>query len=220
MARNKYPEETVSLILDTAQSLFLEKGYEHTTIQDIIDNLGGLTKGAIYHHFKSKEEILNAVTKRLFNNNTLSKKWNSIIADEKLTGAEKLKSMLYEAIIDEQEQKFRNMGIHLQNMPQMLSDLLLRSVNDIAPKAFAPVIELGIKDGSIKAENPAELAEVISLIANVWFNPLVFSMNETALERKLQVTTTLLSPFGIDVSDIYQSKLCHRRCRFLFLPLP
>ncbi len=203
MARNKYPEETVNLILDTAQSLFLEKGYEHTTIQDIIDNLGGLTKGAIYHHFKSKEEILNAVTKRLFSKNTLSKKWNSIITDEKINGAEKLKAMLYEAIVDEQEQKFRNMGIHLQNMPQMLSDLLLRSVNEIAPKAFAPIIEQGIKDGSIKAKNPAELAEVISLIANVWFNPLVFSMDEAALERKLQVTTKLLSPFGIDVSDIY-----------------
>ncbi len=207
MARNKYPEETVNLILDTAQGLFLEKGYEHTTIQDIIDNLGGLTKGAIYHHFKSKEEILNAVTKRLFSNNTLSKKWNSIIADEKLNGAEKLKAMLYEAIVDEQEQKFRNMGIHLQNMPQMLSDLLLRSVNEIAPKAFAPIIEQGIKDGSIKAENSNELAEVISLIANVWFNPLVFSMNETALERKLHVTTTLLSPFGINVSDIYPDVL-------------
>ena len=57
MARNKYPEETVTLILDTAQKLFLEKGYEHTTIQDIIDNLGGLTKGAIYHHFTSKESL-------------------------------------------------------------------------------------------------------------------------------------------------------------------
>ncbi len=203
MARNKYPEETVNLILDTAQSLFLEKGYDHTTVQDIIDNLGGLTKGAIYHHFKSKEEILNAVTMRLFSNNTLSKKWNSIIDDKKLNGSEKLKVMLHEAIVDEQEQKFRNMGIHLQNMPQMLSDLLLRSVNEIAPKAFTPVIEQGIKDGSIKTENPNELAEVISLMANVWFNPLVFSMNDTQLEKKCQVITSLLSPFGIDVSDIY-----------------
>ena len=58
MSRNKYPEETVERILDTAQRLFLEKGYEQTTIQDITDNLGGLTKGAIYHHFKSKEEII------------------------------------------------------------------------------------------------------------------------------------------------------------------
>ena len=56
MARNKYPEETVEKILDTAQRLFLEKGYDHTTIQDIVDNLGGLTKGAVYHHFKSKKK--------------------------------------------------------------------------------------------------------------------------------------------------------------------
>ena len=60
MARNKYPEETVARILDAAQRLFLEKGYDQTTIQDIVDQLGGLTKGAVYHHFKSKEEILDA----------------------------------------------------------------------------------------------------------------------------------------------------------------
>ena len=55
MSRNKYPEETVNLILDVSQRLFIEKGYDNTTIQDIIDELGGLTKGAIYHHFSSKQ---------------------------------------------------------------------------------------------------------------------------------------------------------------------
>lgn len=43
MARNKHPEQTANLILDVAFRLFMEKGYEHTSIQDIIDNLGGLT---------------------------------------------------------------------------------------------------------------------------------------------------------------------------------
>ena len=66
MARNKYPEVTVERILDAAQRLFLEKGYDNTTIQDIVDELGGLTKGAVYHHFKSKEEILDAVGDRMF----------------------------------------------------------------------------------------------------------------------------------------------------------
>ena len=65
MARNKHPEETVNLILDTAFDLFMEKGYEHTSIQDLLNNLGGLSKGAIYHHFKSKEDILEAVTDRI-----------------------------------------------------------------------------------------------------------------------------------------------------------
>ena len=47
MARNKYPEVTVEKILDVSQRLFLEKGYDATTIQDIVDDLGGLTKGAL-----------------------------------------------------------------------------------------------------------------------------------------------------------------------------
>ena len=37
MARNKYPEVTEERILDVAQRLFLEKGYENTTIQDIVN---------------------------------------------------------------------------------------------------------------------------------------------------------------------------------------
>ncbi len=62
MSRNKYPEETVNLIIDVSLKLFLEKGYENTSVQDIINGLGGLSKGAIYHHFKSKEDILAAVS--------------------------------------------------------------------------------------------------------------------------------------------------------------
>lgn len=69
MARNKYPEVTVDKILDVSQRLFLEKGYDHTTIQDIVNELGGLSKGAIYHHFKSKEEIMDALGERMFVNN-------------------------------------------------------------------------------------------------------------------------------------------------------
>lgn len=203
MARNKYPEETVALILDTAQRLFIEKGYEHTTIQDIIDNLGGLTKGAVYHHFSSKEDILKAVTARLFHDNSLSGKWSKIAEDASLNGAQKLKSMLYEALVDEQEQKFRSMGIHLQNMPHMLSDLLLRSVNDIAPNAIKPVLEEGIRDGSIKVPFAKELSEIVSLLANVWLNPLVFPMSDKDIENKWQVILGLMALLGVDVSDMY-----------------
>ena len=66
MARNKYPEITEERILQAAERLFLEKGYDNTTIQDIVDALGDLTKGAVYHHFKSKEDIMEAVGDRMF----------------------------------------------------------------------------------------------------------------------------------------------------------
>ena len=91
MARNKYPEETVERILDAAQRLFLEKGYDQTTIQDIVDQLGGLTKGAVYHHFKSKEEILNAVGDRMFQQNN---PFEAVRGRTDLNGLQKLREAI------------------------------------------------------------------------------------------------------------------------------
>ena len=103
MARNKHPEETVGRILDVASRLFLEKGYEHTSIQDIINNLGGLSKGAIYHHFKSKEEILIAVTDRMTSES------NHMLAQIRdasgLNGREKLR-WIFKASINRPVQNF------------------------------------------------------------------------------------------------------------------
>lgn len=205
MSRNKYPEETVNLILDVSQKLFLEKGFEHTTVQDIIDNLGGLTKGAIYHHFKSKEEILKAVTDRIFAENTLAVKWEKIKNDPVMTGGDKLKKMFYEAIVDENEQKFRKMGVNFQNMPQMLADLVVRQVNDIAHNSIQPVLEQGIKDGSITVPYPKELSEIISLLANVWLNPLVFPVTDEEIQRKFEVICGITKMFGVDVSEMYEA---------------
>ena len=64
MGRNKYPEETVRKILDTAERLFIEKGYDRASLQDIIRETG-LSKGAIYHHFTSKEDIFYSVCDRI-----------------------------------------------------------------------------------------------------------------------------------------------------------
>ena len=88
MSRNKYPEETVKRILDVAQRLFLEKGYENTSIQDIIDGLGGLSKGAVYHHFRSKEDIFNAVGDRY--NERVVEELREVRDDKTLSGYGKL----------------------------------------------------------------------------------------------------------------------------------
>ena len=50
-------------ILDAAGILFTEKGYDNTSVTDIM-NAVGIAKGTLYHHYKSKEDILNALIKR------------------------------------------------------------------------------------------------------------------------------------------------------------
>jgi len=59
----KAPAVRRAELVDTAQGLFLTRGYEATTINDVI-SATGLSKGAFYHHFRSKEDLLEAITDR------------------------------------------------------------------------------------------------------------------------------------------------------------
>lgn len=56
----KDASDTRGLILKTALQLFLKKGYKDVTYNDLIEKTG-LSKGAIYHHFTSKEDLLASV---------------------------------------------------------------------------------------------------------------------------------------------------------------
>ena len=91
MARNKNPEITINRILDVAMVLFLEKGYDNTTIQDIVDALGDLSKGAIYHHFKSKEEIIEALGDKLFFDNN---PFVTVQKQKSLNGLQKMREVI------------------------------------------------------------------------------------------------------------------------------
>lgn len=53
-------EERKSEILDAASELFAQKGYDGTSTNDILEKVG-IARGALYHHFKSKEDILDSL---------------------------------------------------------------------------------------------------------------------------------------------------------------
>ena len=199
MARNKNPEETVNLILDVAYRLFMEKGYEYTSIQDIIDHLGGLSKGAIYHHFKSKDDILIAVTDRMTeeSNQMLTK-----IRDRSdLNGIEKLKTLFSDSLNRSVQDEIFAVAPNFHDNPKLLCSLLHETIEEAAPKYFFPIIEQGISDGTIQTDYPEQLAELISLIGNVWMNPMIFDSTEEESYRKAMVFQQMLKGLGIDILD-------------------
>lgn len=199
MGRNKHPEETVNLILDVAFRLFLEKGYEHTSIQDIIDQLGGLSKGAIYHHFKSKEEILMAVTDRM---TAESNQMLAAIRDRTdLTGKEKLKTIFKASINRPVQNDIFTAAPNFSNNPRLLCSLLHETIHDAAPNYILPILEQGVADGSIQTDYPAELAELILLAANVWMNPMIFDNTMEESCRKFMVFRQMMQGFGLDIVD-------------------
>lgn len=199
MARNKHPEETVNLILDVSYRLFMKKGYEHTSIQDIISHLGRLSKGAIYHHFKSKEEILMAVSDRMTeeSNQLLVR-----IRDCKgMTGREKLKAIFKESINRPVQDEIFTAAPNFHNNPKLLVSLLNDTIKEVPPVYITPIIEQGIADGSIQTDYPEQLAELIILVANIWMNPMVFEDTREHAYGKFQVFRQMMQGLGLDIVD-------------------
>lgn len=199
MARNKHPEETVQLILDVAYRLFMKKGYEHTSIQDIIDHLGGLSKGAIYHHFKSKEEILIAVTDRM---TAESNQMLAVIRDRPdLNGKEKLKAIFKASISRPVQNDIFTVAPDFHNNPKLLFSLLHDTIDNAAPNYILPIIKQGIADGSIETDYPEQLAELILLVSNIWMNPMIFDSSEEESYYKFLVFIQMMQGFKLDVID-------------------
>lgn len=198
MARNKYPEITEQRILDASLKLFLEKGYEHTTIQDIIDELGDLTKGAIYHHFKSKSDIIEAVMEQLYGGQ--EQNFEDILS-ESGTGLEKLKKLLIVSIKNPGNQLMINAAPHIMKNPRFLTKQLFESLDETVPRLILPLMQQGIKDGSIKTDYPKELSEALLILCNFWMNPFIIQNTAEELIRKIQFMKDLLDRLGMPLLD-------------------
>lgn len=62
-------------IVEAADDLFYRQGFEHTSFADIA-GVVGISRGNFYHHFKSKDEILDAVIeKRIADRQTMMERW-------------------------------------------------------------------------------------------------------------------------------------------------
>lgn len=83
----KNPERRQEL-MTAAQRLFYTKGYENTSINDIAQ-AAGVTKGAFYHYFDSKEDVIEAIAQQGMDH--LLTMFNAILQDSDLTVLEKLK---------------------------------------------------------------------------------------------------------------------------------
>ena len=194
MARNRNPHETRKKILEVSKDLFLKKGFDNTSIQDIINGLGGLTKGVIYHHFESKQEILQSIIKEN-NQEILNYNWRGD------TGLEKIQNSLMDAFSNfEQQRLVYSASIKLRS-PRLLGEQYLSLFSDFLPEIRERVYE-GVKDESIKTEYPEELADLIVLTLNIWigFQISVYSVEE--LKRKMKFIKLSFDGLGVHlVSD-------------------
>ena len=152
-------------ILDAAEQLFFEKGYDRTSVQDILDALG-MSKGGFYHYFDSKEAVLRAVSER-----RAEARFEHLSAELygiRRSPIDRLNLLLGMANLYEREDlRFATMMLKLCYIDgdAAMREHRRRILLDRLAPYVADVIGEGMADGSFHARHPMELGKLLLLLA-------------------------------------------------------
>lgn len=178
MGNGKEAEERKKEILDVVEELFVTKGYDGTSTTDILERVG-IARGTLYYHFKSKEEILDALIDRIIQGMVSNIR---LAISDKTTATQKILSFVGAMKVDSAVGKEITDYAHKpQNalMHQKIQNALLVALTPIA----AEIIREGIKEGSFSTNYPEEAAEMLLIYGSVVFDDM-HEIAEAELGRK------------------------------------
>jgi AcrR family transcriptional regulator len=158
-------------ILDAALTLFVKKGFNRTSIQDIADS-AGITKGGLYHYLKTKEEILFLLHERFISKGFSKLK---LIEEESLSTVEKLVKLLkaHLEIIREYKDDITIFYKEYNNLSPENYKIVLNKRDDYE-SIFINVLEEGRINGVFNVESSRIASFFILGASNFmyhWYNP-------------------------------------------------
>jgi AcrR family transcriptional regulator len=183
----KKPEERRREIVAASRDLFLSRGYENTSMQNVMTKLQ-IAKGTAYHYFKSKEELLDAVIEdmvaeyiSMVKNSLHACQGNALDKMGVLVTAGRIASPSID--IMDSLHRCDNRGMHAR--------LLAVTLTRLAP-LYALVISQGCEEGIFSVEHPLEVAEI--LLAGIQFVTDIgcYPWSPKDLERRAQVMPRLI----------------------------
>lgn len=183
-------------ILNTATQLFIQKGSEKTSMQDIAQT-AGISKGAIYHHFKSKDEIVLAVIRsRQELMEEEMKQW--LKATENLTGREQLQTIL-KSNLESQTARATDgiVGEYEKDAGFILT--MMRDNLRIGAPLVSDIIKKGMADGSLWTQYPDQAAEVFLLLVNFWMHGTIFESDPEKLPERFHFLQFMMTSVGMDI---------------------
>jgi AcrR family transcriptional regulator len=145
-------------IVAIAEKLFLEKGYEETTIDDILEHTG-LSKGGFYHYFKSKEEVLTVSIDTLMQD--MLAEFEPIVENQTLTAMEKLKLfMKKKAEFQRPKKQFaKYLSVLMQSDMALYKYYLNLAQRYVEP--LSQIINQGKTEGFFNVQYPKETADIL-----------------------------------------------------------
>lgn len=178
----KDAKERKNEILDAANKLFALKGFDGTSTNDILEMVG-IARGTLYYHFKSKEDIMDALIER-YNTQILTKA-QKISEDKSIPIIERIVRVIMSLKMDDENNGEIMNHIHKpQNalMHQKIQKLVISKV----PPILESIIQEGIEEGLFNTPFPYETIEMIVIYTNTVFDNDIISITETQQATRLQ----------------------------------
>ncbi|MFO8110177.1 MAG: TetR/AcrR family transcriptional regulator [Thermoplasmata archaeon] len=151
----KDPEVRKNEFVDAAEILFSKKGYESTSVKDIVEKMG-VAHGLFYYYFDSKEAVMDAIVHRLVDD--LMSDLRGIATAENLDALGKFKRTMLHSI-DKKKEKPYLISIFLnRDEPFLLSKYMDRTMDEFTP-LMTSIVEQGIKEGVFKTKYPRYAVE-------------------------------------------------------------
>jgi AcrR family transcriptional regulator len=157
----KHPELRRNELLDCAQALFLARGYDNASLNDVIAE-AGVSKGAFYHYFPSKEALLEALAAR-FAEAALAQV-QGLLDDPGLDELERLNAVLARSRQNKIESAATSWAL-FEVLFRSENLVLFHRINAAAGALFAPIlakiIAQGVRDGTFDTFDPEGVAEIL-----------------------------------------------------------
>lgn len=174
-------------ILKVARNLFLTKDYDKTTMVDIMDALE-IAKGTIYHYFKSKEALFEAVIEDIVEENI--KHMRTLVKNTPKNALEKIQVLVNAGNISQENEKI------LEQLQKPANDvlhsrLLAATLMKQAP-LYAEIIQQGCDEGIFRTEAPLECAEFILSAIQFLTDMGIYPWTEEDLKRRMQAFPILI----------------------------
>ena len=167
-------------ILDVAERLFCTNGYDNTSTNDILAEIG-IARGTLYYHFKNKEDILDAMIDRILDETV--RKAESIALDESVPVLDRLTKTVLAANVDTKTGSMILEQVHKPQNALMHSKIQERLLSQLVP-LFVKIVEDGIAQNLMYTDYPEDTMQMLLLYANTAFDD---SIEYTEEEKKRMV---------------------------------
>ncbi len=150
--------ERINEILDIAQTLFLNYGFEQTTISNIVKETK-IAQGTFYYYFKSKDELLNAIMKRSIDK--ITKNAFMVVNNNNINAIKKIEIILNNFLAYDGWNN--EMITYIHNKDSMIHHMIEMQIIDNLVPLVKDILLQGINEKIFDVPYPQEIAEFIVL---------------------------------------------------------